>query len=203
MSKPQPTSRFIINEHSEIVDMRNQFPSIPACSCDVCQELTVEERSDQSYLRGSVLKAQLASLTQRVEFLNEAQAHALAQVIYWTICVSGVDLRISGARGSASIDDSTVGQPASPELTSSPFLEDVQGMLKDLYDDCDPDFLRDVVETVSAVAIQWNRALTTVSRSYLRRLSRRENVIPFDSPNVVAERSAVASSRRSDDGKLD
>jgi hypothetical protein len=112
-------------------------------------------------------------------------------------------MRISGARGSASIDDSTVGQPASPELTSSPFLEDVQGMLKDLYDDCDPDFLRDVFETVSAVAIQWNRALTTVSRSYLRRLSRRENVIPFDSRNVVAERSAIASSRRSDDGKLD
>jgi len=65
-------------------------------------------------------------------------------------------------------------------------------MLKDLYDECDLDFLEDVFETVSAVAIQWNRALTTMSRSFLRQLSNRENVTTrFHA--VTTEPTAIAS----------
>src|SRR3954449_6162290 len=158
MSMPQPTSRFVLNDDGNIVDMRNRFPLVPASSCAVCQQLTAEERSDPARLRRCVLKSLLSSLTGSLGFVNEAQAYALGQVIYWTIYVSGVDLLISRAASAASIEDMCeVREPSAPPefKVLSPFLEELENLLRDLYEDCDVDLLGDVIEAIRLTTIQW------------------------------------------------
>jgi hypothetical protein len=70
-----------------------------------------------------------------------------------------------------------INQPAPAEPTTLlPFLDDVECLLRDLYEDCDRDLLGDALEAIRAIAIQWDRARTASSRSFFERLSERVNV---------------------------
>jgi hypothetical protein len=174
-------SRFVLNDEGNIIDTAHRFPLVPACRCNSCQQLTAVERDNQVYLRRGVLRAQLSSLTEKLEFLHEAEAHALTNVIYWTIYVSQLDWTIGQEGFDSSIENGSIeeviDQQAPTELPSLlPFLDDVECLLHDLYEDCDRDLLGDVLEAIRAIAIQWDRARTASSRSFFERLSKRVNV---------------------------
>jgi hypothetical protein len=174
--------RFVLNDDGNIIDRLNRFPGVPACNCETCQGPDRTELHQQVYLRRCVLRTQLSVLSEKVEFLCEPEAHSLTDIVYWTIYVSKLDWTI-GHLAVEETDDQSPNARAD-RMSLSPFLDDVEHLLQDLYNDCDQDLLDDLLESIQVMVCQWERARTASSRNFLERLSRRMKA-PESSPSLA------------------
>jgi hypothetical protein len=178
--------RFVLNDDGNIIDRLNRVPGVPACNCETCQEPDRTELHQQVHLRSYVLWTLLSVLSEKVDFLCKAEAHSLADMIYCTMCVSRLSWTIGHPAVQSSVEGAGDQSPnALADRTSlSPFLDDVEHLLRDLYSDCDQDLLNDLLESLQVIVDQWERARTASSRNFLERLSRRLNA-PESSPSLA------------------
>jgi hypothetical protein len=171
-------SRFFIDETDNIIDTGGRFPPCPVCQCG-CREVNIEdELHNQIYLRRTVLRSQLSLLSDKMESLLEPEAHSIAQVLYWTIFVSRLDWTIGQVPVQKSIADTPDhSEPGLADLSSIMlFLDGVERLLRDLYYDCDQHLIDDTLESIRAIAFQWDRARAARSRGFLARLSQQKAV---------------------------
>jgi hypothetical protein len=189
--------RFVLNDDGNIIDRLNRFPCVPACNCETCQGPDRTELHQQVYLRRCVLRTQLSVLSEKVEFLCEPEAHSLTDIVYWTIYVSKLDWTIGHLAAHSSVEETDDQSPNAwaDRISLSPFLDDVEHLLQDLYSDCDQDLLDDLLVSIQVIVCQWERARTASSRSFLDRLSRRMKT-PESSPSLAP---TTADSARSAD----
>ena len=172
----QSIARFVLNDEGNIIDTAHQLPITPVCPCGCCPESNEAELNKQVYLRRCVLNAQLSVLSKKCESLCAPEAHALAQVIYWTIYVSQLDWTVGQAVKNwreGSPDQSPHAHDLSP---ISVFVDEVAVLQRDIYGDCDQYLLDSVLEAIRVIAVQWDRARTASSRDFFERLSEHVNV---------------------------
>jgi hypothetical protein len=193
---PKSISRFLINEADYIIDTEDRFPPTPVCQCG-CRATEIESELDnQIYLRRTVLRSQLSQLSEKMESLNEPEAHSLAEVFYWTIFVSRLDWTIGQASVIPNRNDSSnqpVAETADPPILS--FLLEVEQLLRDLYSDCDQDLLNDGLESIRTIALQWEHARTALPRGFLTRLSRQVNATARSQDAALLATPAVTASQ--------
>jgi len=125
-------------------------------------------------------------LSEKVEFLCEPEAQSLTDIVYCTIYVSKLDWTIGHLPVHSSVEETDDQSPnaLADRISLSPFLDDVEHLLQDLYSDCDQDLLEDLRESLQVMVDQWERARTASSRSFLDRLSRRVKA-PESSPSLA------------------
>jgi len=125
-------------------------------------------------------------LSEKVEFLCEPEAQSLTDIVYCTIYVSKLDWTIGHLPVHSSVEETDDQSPnaLADRISLSPFLDDVEHLLQDLYSDCDQDLLDDLLESIQVMVCQWERARTASSRNFLERLSRRMKA-PMRSPSLA------------------
>jgi hypothetical protein len=167
--------RFVLNDDGNIFDSANRFTPSPVCNCEASQGRDRNEPHQQIYLRRCVLRTQLSFLSEKVDFLCEPETYSLAQVVYWTIYVSKLDWTIGQVAFQNSIERGLDESPdaSADRMLLSPFLDEVEHLLRDLYGDCDQVLLDDLLESIQIIVCQWERARTASSRSFFERLSQR------------------------------
>jgi hypothetical protein len=186
--------RFVLNDDGNILDILNRFPAVTACNCETCQGPDRTELHQQIYLRRCVFRTRLSVLSEKVEFLCEPEAHSLADIIYWTIYVSKLDWTIGHLAVQSAVKEAGDASPnaLADRISLSPFLDDVEHLLRDLYSDCDQDLMDDLLESIQVIVGQWERARTASSRGFLERLSKRVNTLEHSptlaptTPNATA-----------------
>jgi hypothetical protein len=180
------SKRFVLSDDGNVIDRLNRFPGLPACNCETCQGPDRTELHQQVHLRSYVLWMQLSVLSEKVDFLCKAEAHSLADMIYCTMYVSRLDWTIGHLAVQRSVEetDDQSSNALADRISLSPFLDDVEHLLQDLYSDCDQDLLDDLLEPIQVIVDQWERARTASSRNCLERLSRRMKA-PESSPSLA------------------
>jgi hypothetical protein len=178
----QSNARFILNER-KIEDKAGRFPITCECECDSCQQLTLEQRSDEARLQRRILEVGIVSLMKTFGFFDEEQAYALSQCIYRTIVSSGLRFRISRDLSSSSGEVRSELELASvpPKLTAlSQLIDGVEFLLRDVYEDCDRALLSEIIDAVRLIIIQWDRARAAMSRRFISRLELMDENFDFD-----------------------
>jgi hypothetical protein len=170
---PDTAMRFFVNDDGSILDSQNRMPAVAVCNCTECQRRELGDIGDQIYLRRLVLQAQLSELSRKVVSLCEPEAHALAQVVYWTIYTSQLDWSIGQCEARSPVEDIQFVHAEMEPL--SPFLDAVKALLQDLYGDCNPDLLDDLLEVIDVIVSEWEKARTASSRDFIKRVSMRLN----------------------------
>jgi hypothetical protein len=185
--------RFVLNDDGNIFDSANRFTPSPACNCEASQGRDRNELHQQIYLRRCVLRTQLSFLSEKVDFLCEPETYSLAQVVYCTIYVSKLDWTIGQVAFQDSIERELDESPdaSADRMLLSPFLDEVEHLLRGLYNDCDQDLLDDLLESIQIIVCQWERARTASSRSFFEHLRKRMNAPPSLAPRLL-----IAQQRR-------